>query len=321
MADYTNKLIDFMYVDRPKVSSLLAQFLSEGLVVEQNASTQIEHTKTTGLEISSKIAGLLGISASHERASADQSSESVRKNPEWAQAKALVQYVSDAHDQNCGKSLVGSLKILSGKLQIFDLTPFRQIVDNERLMSAIKSALFNSTDLFGEKIKQIDAAIEALDSSAVGKAKSKELPARKKELNNLKAEEVKKAEIYKELTVEGISQFVRHSPFSIVAILETDDDKYWFSLKQESLLHDQGDTLLKFGYSIDGQWSVACIVDGEKADLPDFSTVGDENSEDAVWATIVRPFVYGGRMAVGRPSNYRSLMPLVVFRSLGEILR
>ncbi len=319
MTDYTSQLIDFMYVDRPKVSSFLAQFLSEGLIVEHNVSQASEKNQKTSLGASTKIASFLGLSAGYERNAADKSSETIKKNPEWAQAKALVQYVEDVQQQDPEDLKVGSVRILQGKLQIFDLTPFRQIADNPRLLEAIKSTVLLAPEKFVTELKAIDLATAELDAGNMGGVAMKGLPARRKELKDRRQYVLDKFKIYLDSIVEGISHVVRYSPFSVVAILDADDQKYWFSLKQESLLHDQGDTLLKYGYAVDGNWSVACIIDGDVADGT-MSDESEENSDNIPWATAVKTIASLGRGAVGRPANYRSLMPLVVFRCLGPIL-
>ncbi|SNY93485.1 hypothetical protein SAMN04515647_3781 [Cohaesibacter sp. ES.047] len=324
MTDYSNQLIDFMYVDRPKVSSFLAQFMAEGLVVEHNISQETEANRKLGLSTSARIASFLGMSVDasgeYERGSADKSSETIKKNPEWAQAKALIQYVADAQVQEPDDLKVGTLRILIGKLQIYDLTPFRQIADNSRLLDAITKAIMLRPETLVPDLSRIDDEIASLDTGNLGRNCLKSAPQKRKELKQQRETIIGNFNIYLDAIVEGISHVVRYSPFSVVAVLETSDDCYWFSLKQESLLHDQGDTLLKYGYAIDGDWSVACILDGDSKDFE--SREEDEPADEAIiWATLARPIAIAGRKVVGRPDHFRSLMPLVVFRSLGQILR
>lgn len=315
MSDISNSLIDFMYVDRPKVSSLLAQFLSEGLVVEQGTTS----SQQTEKKASAKVAAWLGFSVGLDGSTADASSETVKKNPEWAQAKALIQYVIDVDQQSdIDSDAVGRLCVLSGRLEVFDLGPFRKISDNGRLLDAIRKTMLLMPGKFLPPVAELDAQIQLLSSSADAKKKKYEIDslAKRRELA------AKPFNDYLELAIEGIGHFLRHSPFSTIAVLTTMEHKYWFSLKESSLLHDQGDTLLKYGYAIEGDWSIACIIDGLSDD--EKSSVEDDlvlPGELPPWTQIAPPFANVARMVAGRPNGYRSLMPLVVYRELGAILK
>lgn len=321
VTDYTSHLLDFMYVDKPKISSFLAQFLTEGLVVESSSSKAVDESKKINVSVTGKLASFLGMSVGasggFEGGYADRSSETIKKNPEWAQAKALVQYVSDVQQQNQDCGGIGSLRILTGSLQIYDLTPFRQVADNSKLLSLISNLIMLAPEKFIPNISIIDQQIHNLEVSDFGKSRSRDISSERKKLLDAKKDCLGKSKIYIDAIVEGLSQFVRSSPFSIVAIFKSEGENYWFSLKQDFLLHDQGDTLLKYGYAVEGKWSIACIVDGD-ANSEELSQDCDDG---IVWASLVRPVATVGRRAVGRPDNYRSLMPLAVFRSLGPILR
>lgn len=214
MTDFTRELFDFMYVDRPKVASLLAQFLAEGLIEDQKTTTSSGSTKTRGFGgTTAKIAGLLGLSANFEKSTANETTDTVTKNPEWVQAKALVQYVADAEQQAQGDiEAVGQLRILTGCLNIYDLTPFRQMVDNSRLMDAAKAAIFRHPEMLSDPIKQLDLKIVELERSKSSSKNTSEINARIKEV---KKERESAASAYSELAdlvVEGVGQFVRHAP-------------------------------------------------------------------------------------------------------------
>lgn len=206
MADFTEQLIDFMYVDRPKVSSFLAQFLAEGLVVEHNVSQASENNNKLNLTASAKVASFLGMSVGasggYEKASADKSSETIKKNPEWAQAKALIQYVADAQQQDPEEVKVGSLRILNGKLQIYDLTPFRQIADNPRLLSAITNAIMLKPEAFVSELKVIDESAKSLDVDNQGKAAARDIPQKRKDLKDRRDKSVSEFKIYLDAIVE-----------------------------------------------------------------------------------------------------------------------
>lgn len=324
MAIYDDQLLDFMYVDRPKVASLLAQFLSEGLVEQENIEKQTEKSGTTSVGGSlAGIASLLGFSAEHSRSGANSTTETVIRNPEWAQAKALVQYVADATQQTeAGEEAVGLLRILSGKLTIYDLKPFRTVVDNNRLMDAIKSMASHKPGTFSGEIKGIDFAIDALEASRPVNKNTSAINSQIKELNHRRDVALKTFDKQANLAIEGIGQFLRHAPFSTIATLDDPEGSFWFSLKEGALLHDQGDTLLKFGSQIDGTWSVACIIDGISA-APQSSTFPeyDASSNQTISYYLADVFSQMSRLLAGRPAGHRSLMPLVVFRSLGTILK
>lgn len=325
MQDYTDQLLDFMYVDRVKVASLLAQFLSEGLVEEQRTSKTSSQDRAFSLGASTgKIVALLGFSADWKGASADTTAETVKKNPEWAQAKALVQYVSDAQAQSIDDpASVGSLRILTGELAIYDLTPFRQIVENPRLMDAASETIARYPALFLSEVKELDLEISALEDSKATNRNISQINSDISKIRKKRDEIIGSHPSLGKLIVEGIAEFVRRSPFSIIAVLEADGERYWFTLKESSLLHDQGDTLLKYGFQIEGQWSVACIVDGSEnpTDGAELAMANNDGQGSAFAYQMAQGLATASRFLAGRPSGYRSLMPLVVFRSLGRVLK
>lgn len=325
MADYTEKLIDFMYVDKNKVSSLLAQFLSEGLIEEQRSSVERTESKKRSIGFSSaKMFSLLGISAEAGDSNANKTEETVRKNPEWAQAKALIQYVADAEaQQSCAEDQVGQLRILSGKLSIYDLNAFRRIVENSSLKDASSELLARNPQILWNEIKSIDQQIFELERSKSTDKDTSKINSQIKKLKSRRDIITKDIPVISRLVVEGISEFVRSSPFSIIAIIEVDGCKYWFTLKENCLIHDQGDTILKFGFEIEGIWSVACIVDGMASSFSSSSEITKSaNGGDGLFLyQMAEGLVNASRSIAGRPSECKSIMPLVLFRNLGKILR
>lgn len=325
MTDYTEKLIDFMYVDKNKVASLLAQFLSEGLIEEQ--STSVERTEGRKRSIgfsSAKMFSLLGISAEAGDSNANKTEETVRKNPEWAQAKALIQYVADAEaQQSCADEQVGQLRILSGKLSIYDLNAFRRIVENSGLKDASSELLSQNPQILWNDVKIIDQKIDELENSKSTEKNISNINSRIKNLKLKRDTITKDISVISRLIVEGISEFVRSSPFSIIAIIDVDECKYWFTLKENCLIHDQGDTILKFGFEIEGVWSVACIVDGMAYSFSSSSEIAKSaNGGDGLFLyQMAEGLVNTSRSIAGRPSECKSVMPLVLFRDLGKILR
>ncbi|TPW30682.1 hypothetical protein FJU11_04460 [Pararhizobium mangrovi] len=325
MTDYADQLLDFMYVDRPKVASFLAQFLSEGLVEREETTRETSGSRSGSVGLpSAKILSLLGISAAGERTSANATSEKLMKNPEWAQAKALVQYVDDAQAQTSySGSSIGTLQIVSGNLSIYDLTPFRKAASNRSLMDAAVEFVSNNPSFFFEEIKEIDRKIGELEDSKSRNRDTSKINSDIKKLKDKRKDRLENSPNFGRLLAEGIAEFARQAPFSIIAMLQSEEDIYWFTLREESLLHTQGDTILKYGFDIEGKWSVACVVDGEdnsskEHKLTDF---GDFGLSQLPVYDMVRGVVTVSRNLAGRPSSFRSLMPLVVYRSLGPLLR
>jgi hypothetical protein len=317
--DFSNRLLDFIYVDRQKISIILSQVLADPFV----ESMEVKQINEVGNDLAvsatiSKIFTMVGVEANIGRKSLKETQEIVQKNPEWVQAKALVQYVCDHASQDGEINTAGRLGFVKGAIELFDFSPFKKVVDNEALKESAKR--FSSTFASklnlnnSEKLKSIDAEVDQIRSD--GKKANKqsliaELTSQKNELIEFNTNVIN-------VLIEGICHFVQHTPFSKIAILTTESDVFWFSIKEQNLLQDYGDVILKHGSRIEGEWHIAGIIDG----LPNIDEFAAQTFDpNGGWLKFLRQYSIFPRRFIGRQAEMRGIQPIVIFRDLGEMLR
>jgi hypothetical protein len=93
----------------------------------------------------------------------------------------------------------------------------------------------------------------------------------------------------------------------------------WATVNEEFLVTEASDLVLKYGGTLDGEWTVVGIADA----LPSYfdgQLVGNLNFENGVEAfgmKLTKAMAPMARVLLGRPSEAYGLTPLVVYRDIG----
>ncbi|HGW5160047.1 TPA: hypothetical protein ACNIIQ_003575 [Proteus mirabilis] len=280
----TVSLYDFIYLDKPRILTLLAQLSSNG--VQQ--SLKLINGEKTSISVEKKMgakAGILGsgVSGDGGKKTQDDSTESIESihDVSWSSPIQLLDLLSELgviHNGTEGSSL-GSIVIAKGGVRIFDVMSLKKALP-------VIGAMFNA----------------GLDQPSLPpKAKQK------------KSKNIEDIVIEGGLTIGMVGSMLDFVNDSLqMDLFEENGNATWMTLSIDGLTINSADLALKYGSRIPGEWIVIGIIDS----LPDhyseqYIEIPDDNNPMKSGLSGMLDAI---RDNMGRKSTSYSLTPLMVFR-------
>ncbi|WP_299910380.1 hypothetical protein [uncultured Paracoccus sp.] len=288
-----NLILDFLYVDQDRISSILSQLNDYGALVQMVSQETAVRAKTE--EVGAHGKGTIGVASGQLDVKDGYSASLQRQRQQLYDARWLntLNFLDEATARGMINKTIenappGSIVRHSGHLSVRDLG---------QLKSFWKLPSFQA------------AARSGVDAQAG-------MPRQQVRAKNRTSTKTKKTE------PDGLELFLEmseHLPHTVQAIFQGEKARVWSILREDSLRIRSSDMMLNYGSNIPGVWSVIGIVDalpgGLDQQAPDFSNfTGDES---AAVTAILDAFVPVFRSTMGRPSNCFGVTPLVVYRTVG----
>jgi hypothetical protein len=297
-----NSVYDFLYHDVRRIASFLAQFQTYGVL------QQIKATESVGRSGTSKtvISGDLGVplvakgSATLDGTVVDDERDAAERtyDPLWTNARLLLNYLAEREMivRDPSKARVGQFVLFSGALAAFDLG----IIKDAWKLQAVK-----------------DSVIRAATSQDT------ETPSKNRH-DRRNASRNQKAPALNPEMAAGF-ELMQIMPHTIQATIRQDTWTAWSILREDSLVVQGSELLLKHGVAVAGTWNMLGILDA----LPQEDTeVGMQTfvldqllaslSLGALAGQIVGNLAPTVRAMLGRPTSAYGMTPLLIFREVSN---
>jgi hypothetical protein len=282
--DESPSVYDFLYQDSRRVSSLLAQFDSDGVLLSFARKEMFGEGSALGAESQGDIKGSIKIVAVEATSkvttntSKNHGGEAARVyDVLWRNSLALLSYLQEHHflQRDLSSARLGQIVLVSGILKIYDLPLFRIFLEDRDVVNMI--------------IKSVEGKNGKKGGSS-GKSGNEVL--------------VHKATI----------NIVKSMPLSVQATLSNDGKTVWSVLNEACLETSASDLFLKYGYKIPGKWNMIGILDAIPGSEKDEV---DERREIETAMDIVANLSSLSKK-IGRPSSAYGITPLLIFREVGN---
>lgn len=281
----TVSLYDFIYLDKPRIYTLLAQLSDNGVqqslkVVNGEKTAEWSEKKVEG-KASVGVASGIATSTNKTIEDASEMLESMH-DISWSSPIQLLDVLSELNVIHHGTegSGIGSVVLAKGAIRIFDVMSLRRAVP---VICAMATAQQKNTNL-PPKVKAKQAKIKTED-----------------------------IELSDGVTVGGMMAVLDMVDNSLqVDLFESDGNKAWMTLSQSGMTINSVDLALKYGSRIPGEWCVIGLVDA----LPDhYASQNVEIPEDeSPMKSGLHDMLNTIRESMGRSESSYGITPLMVFR-------
>lgn len=280
----TKKIFDFLYHDTRRVGSILAQLDEAGLLTSITANEASETTTAVSLE--GKAGGKLpfvasaegGGKVSREASKAGQMEKTF--DPLWQNARKFVDFAVGAACpvQNAN---MGQIVTITGKITVVDFEFLKNFMANKSIM---------------ENLLNRD------DGDADGN--------RQQRRTNKKVRQDKKKD-------PPIAEIFGLFPYKIQLTIDGEVEG-WATVAPEFLVTEASDLVLKYGGSLDGEWTVIGILDATPSAFSG-DLIGDVSFDEGIEAfgmKLTKAMAPMARVLLGRPFDAYGLTPLVAYREI-----
>jgi len=292
-----DSVYDFLYYDKQRVGSFLAQFDASGHLQQITASEHASKGSQRGLKVGLGGSYLgTGANVSIDRSPGVQGSEGIERvyDPLWVNALALLDYLESA-DLICRdvtKGRLGQFVLASGSLSV--------------LNPATLTKLWESKDI---KRQLIDSAIEGQKSLLRQSPQFQALS--KKDKANAEKLVVKPVES----ATEGAFAVFPTFPHSAQCTIRGNDFSLWSTLAEPGMVGTTADLTLKHGTEIPGNWNLLGILDAMPSAIPAQIPI-PPSSVPTHFENMIKNFANLARTALGRPPRAHGATALLLFREV-----
>jgi hypothetical protein len=278
------KIFDFLYHDVRRVGSILAQLDDIGFLTGVR-SNEGKSTTTKG-SLEGKAEGSIPFLAkasggtSVGRESSKTGQLERTFDPLWQNARNFVDYASQK-SVPISSARIGQIVAITGKITIVDFDFLKKFLGNKQIMASLMDQHSNDGNRQERRTAQ--------KNQKSGSSKEPPIP----DILGLFPYKI-------QMTVEGEYQA-------------------WATVKEEYLVTEASDLVLKYGGTLDGVWKVVGIADALPSTF-DGQLVGNldfENNIEAFGMKLTKAMAPMARVFLGRPSDAYGLTPLVVYREIG----
>lgn len=286
----TVSLYDFLYLDRDRIKSLIAQLNDNGVLQTLKQTNGDKSFDSSELDVGG-TANAIVFKAKGKAAIklGEESNESLELTHDatWSLPLQLLDLLAEKNLITIGSSdsRLGSLSLISGNIVVFDVTTMK------------KSLPFfaNYMELQKRNIAK------TLPPKA---KKSKKTP-----------HDINELEVSDGMTVGVISNFLDIIPTSVQMELYDDHgNKSWMTLNPEWLTINATDLALKYGSTLPGQWHVLGIIDAIPESLNNSSKFTHEETNE------MKSGIYGMidelKNLLGRSDSQYGITPILMFRAI-----
>jgi hypothetical protein len=139
---------------------------------------------------------------------------------------------------------------------------------------------------------------------------------------------------YGSALIRFMANIAANAPYSAIGLLNRDALNLWFTLRDENVVPDFKDIVLKYGCLLHGEWEMVYIMDAmEVQKNPLWAVSRSEALASGVESKIVKNVFeevpelmkIGGQMSriahgmMGRPDGFWACTPISIFRRLGPV--
>lgn len=299
-----HSVFDFLYYDHQRIGSFLAQFFDDGLLEKVLQKETVGTVRQRGFKFAVGGGGtLVGTGGSAtvgvERSPGETGGEETQRiyDPLWANARVFLDYLNNNSLINADleSTPIGRFVYFKGDLTVVDLgivgkTWGKPSIQN--LMSAGSEAAENNFPAVNRK----DRRRQGFKNSSTAPLSTQT-----------------------QLFIDLLDVL----PHTAQAYLRSPDAMVWCGLREEALIVQTGDILLKHGFSVEGEWAVLGILDAKPQVGPEttseehISTLGF-NSEigQGLAASLMLTIAPIARNVLGRPPQAFGMTPLLIFREV-----
>ncbi len=307
----SDSVYDFLYYDRQRVGSFLAQFNDAGHLQRITESRSASKGTRRGFKVGAtgSVMGTGG-GLNFERSPGEHASEGIERvyDPLWTNALEFLDCLEegDLVQRNVPSARIGQFVIASGALSVTDLPLLRKIWE----APAMKTALVT-------QFQAVVAAQLAAAQQAAAAAQSQP-PA------SAQAPPVAPPPPQVPLQIQAalaplMMEVLSLMPSFLLATIDGTGYSIWCGLVDEWLVGTSADIALKHGYEIAGQWAILGIVDALPGSLPTLISIppvpfGAEQNQ----GPHARNFAVAARRTFGRPADAFGVTPLLIFREVSS---
>lgn len=282
----TVSLYDFLYLDKKRIYTLLAQLSANG--VQQSLKLSNSDKNGSSFETNVEGKGNVGIASFSSKGvskTSDEASEIIESmhDVSWSSPLQLLDLLSEANLIHRGTegAGIGSIVVVNGAARVFDVT-------------SVKKAIPIFGPIFGAQMAELNPLLP---------------PKAKHSKKNTSFENI---DIGDGITIGMVMSMLDFVGDSLqVDFYEENGNATWMTLDNDGLTINSSDLALKYGMNIPGNWIVLGIVDA----LPDHyitddTIIPDENPvKDGLYGLLE-----GIKTFIGRKPGSFGVTPLMVFR-------
>lgn len=288
---------DIIYADVQRISSLLAQFSDDGLLVELTRAVETGRALRAGVNV--KV-------VSADTTSSGRETKTEKIDPQWLLPLLFLDEAQHLIERDMSEASMGSLALIQGKL----------IVNDVRILQKLWSAPA-AKKIIVQQIKDAERA----KAQAVHAEASDQGNRAARRLANKTSAKTPAESSDAELIIEMLP-LLPHSPQVNVV---SPDHVAWATINPEYMVGSVEDLMLKHGAKVAGSWSMVGIVDArpfEVRDDEDYDEIISAEEQvrigmftDSIWK-VATELAFPARQALGRPILSYGMTPLVIFREI-----
>jgi hypothetical protein len=279
-----DSVLDVLYADTRRVSALLSQFGTDGVLTEFTRLTEAGSEADRALDL--KVVKL----GTKEN---DRSATTRRFDPQWLIPFLLLDKASDQIHRDVTSAPIGSLAMVKGRLVVTDPMLLKELWKSPVMRKNLLAESSKTATLPPHATSAEKAAARAAAAESKAQAES----------------------------LFEILPMLPHSPQLSVL---TEDEVVWSTIDQSYLVGTVSDLILKHGDRVAGEWSMVGVLDARPVSEDDnwgvlsaYDKMRLGYMQDSIWkaALDIGPAV---KMALGRPLTSYGMTPLIVFREVAS---
>ena len=268
--------VDFLYLDRQRIASLMGQLSDRGMMVGLKSTFQKSQSKE------GKASSTVVVASAEGRISGTSSESSEETyDPFWTHAYSFLRDLEDNFSVPLDRARMGSLIKFDGLVQFLDMKIMRNLWEPTLRAYLLSQIQERSTSV-------ADSSLNRKQRRENRQQQSAPIP------DALKFG----LEVMKE--VPHLLNMTFLAPSGI---------RFWAAAQPDNLTISSDALVMKFGAVIDGVWTVVGIIDGRIGDAPDPLKL------NPVLDGIITAMA-GIREIVGRPKDHWGITPIAIYAPL-----
>ncbi|MDE1492578.1 DUF6414 family protein [Xenorhabdus bovienii] len=290
----TGFLYDFLYLDKERVYSTIAQLNNSGVLKTLKQTNGEKNSDTSELDVTGEASVmLLKAKGKAKKRLTEELNESLEftHDTTWTLPLQLLDLLSekDYITQGTCDSRLGSLSILQGRIKVFDVTTLKQ-----------------SLPLFIQFM-----SLQETSSSPI-------LPPKVRNKNK-KNQNIDDIEIGPGITFGSVDKFLSMVPDSLqIDFYENTGNESWMTLDKNNLTINASDLSMKYGSNISGEWYVLGIVDALPDCITDDFGIENHKEENAIKVGLFH-MIDELKNFLGRSPSRYGITPLIIFRKIKQL--
>lgn len=302
-----NSVYDFLYYDKQRVGSFLAQFSDAGHLQQIRESESASKGAKRGFKVGAGATVMgTGGNLSFDRSPGEYGSEATERtyDPLWTNALEFLKSLAERKliNRNVTGARIGQFVLASGALSITDMPLLRKIWE----VPAMKAAM----------VAQFQAVLAAQLAQIAGQPQPPPQP----QPNPAPAPPQAQPQMPLQMQAAmapAIMEILTIVPQFLQATIDGQGYSVWCGLADDWLIGTSADFALKHGYEIAGEWALLGIVDALPGALPTAINIppvafGVPQNQ----GPNARNLSVAARTSFGRSAEAYGVTPLLIFRKV-----